>query len=186
MFQGFKSEDELGNQSGDTDREAENLVLVIEKLKNDFRIHWLKEESPMGEVLVWAKAESEKDLTKEGNQLREVDNLSRQWTAIQNKYGEIQQSIITVGIAQKSGSQCSFRSITEITRENTTINADLLTLLTQAKNSLQVQQPTIDACPVCDNSVENTVVKSLDEKIASMSYGAAAIAVEKAKKGLGC
>jgi ABC-type transport system involved in cytochrome c biogenesis ATPase subunit len=178
----LKSGDELRKLVRDTDREVENLVSVIENSKTTLESIWLKEESPMGEVLVWAKAESEKDLTKEGNQLREVDNLSRQWTAIQNKYGEIQQSIITVGIAQKAHN-AALEALQKLQEKNTTINADLLTLLTQAKKFIAGQQ-TIDACPVCDNSVEkNTVVKSLDEKIASMSaIGAAAIAVEKAKR----
>src|SRR5690606_14693281 len=51
------------------------------------------------------------------------------------------------------------------------------------KNFIAGQQ-TLDACPVCDNNIEkNTVVKSLGEKIASMSaIGTAAKAVEKAKK----
>jgi ABC-type Mn2+/Zn2+ transport system ATPase subunit/prefoldin subunit 5 len=178
----LKSEEELRKLVRDTISEVENLVSIIENSKTTLESIWLKEESPMGDVLVWAKAESEKDLTKEGNQLKEVDNLSRQWTAIQNKYNEIQQSIRALGVAHKVHN-AALEALQKLQEKNTTSNSDLLTLLTQAKKFI-AGQPTIDACPVCDNSIEkNTVVKSLEEKIASMSaIGAAALAVEKAKK----
>ena len=178
----IKSEEELRKLVRDTDSEVERLVSVIKNAKSTLEATWLKEGSPSDEMLVWAKAESEKDLTKEDIQLKQVDDLSKQWTAIQSKYSEIQQFIKDVGDA-KMVHNTTLEELQKLQEKNTTSNADLLTLLTQAKNFIAGQQ-AIDACPVCDNSIEkNTVVKSLGEKIASMSaIGAAAQSVEKAKK----
>lgn len=178
----LKSEEELRKLVRDTDSEVERLVSVIDSAKSTLEATWLKEGSPSDEMLVWAKAESEKDLTKEGSQFKQVDNLSKQWTAIQSKYSEIQQSIKVVGLAKKAHNS-ALEALQKLQEKNTTNNADLLNLLKQAKNFIAAQQ-TIDACPVCDNSIEkNTVVKSLGDKITSMSaIGTAAQAVEKAKK----
>lgn len=178
----LKSEEELRKLVRETESEVERLVSVIENAKSTLEATWLKEGSPLDEMLVWAKGESEKDLTKESAQLKEVDNLSKQWTAIQNKYSEIQQSIKAVGIAKKANNS-ALEALQKLQEKNTTSNADLLNLLTQAKNFI-AGQPTVEACPVCDNSIEkNTVVKSLGEKIASMSaIGLAAKEVERTKK----
>jgi DNA repair exonuclease SbcCD ATPase subunit len=178
----LKSEEELRKLVRETDSEVERLVSVIENAKSTLEATWLKEGSPSDEMLVWAKAESEKDLTKESNQFKQVDNLSKQWTAIQSKYSEIQQSIKVVGLAKKAHTT-ALEALQKLQEKDTTNNADLLNLLKQAKNFIGAQQ-TIDACPVCDNSIEkNTVVKSLGDKITSMSaIGTAAQAVEKAKK----
>lgn len=178
----YKSEEELRKLVRDTDAEVENLVSVIENAKSTLEATWLKEGSPSDDMLVWAKEESEKDLTKEGIKLQEVKILSQQWTDIQSKYKEIQQSITIVSTAKKAHT-AALEALQKLQEKNTTSNADLLNLLTQAKNFI-AGQPSIDACPVCDNSIEkNTVVKSLGDKIASMSaIGAEAKAVEKAKK----
>lgn len=178
----YKSEEELRKLVRDTESEVGTLVSVIDSAKSTLETTWLKEGSPLDYMLVWAKAESEKDLTKEGAQLKEVDNLSKQWTAIQTKYSEIQQSIKAVGTAKKAHST-ALEALQKLQEKNTTSNSDLLKLLTQAKDFIS-GQTQIDSCPVCDNSIEkNTVVKSLDEKIASMSaIGTAAKAVEQAKK----
>jgi len=178
----LKSEEELRKLVRETESEVERLVSVIENAKSTLEATWLKEGSPLDDMLVWAKGESEKDLTKESAQLKEVDNLSKQWTAIQSKYSEIQQSIKVVGAAKKAHNT-ALEALQKLQEKNTTSNADLLKLLNQAKDFIS-GQPQIDNCPVCDNSIEkNTVVKSLGEKIASMSaIGSAAKAVENAKK----
>lgn len=178
----LKSEEELRKLVRETESEVERLVSVIENVKSTLEATWLKEGSPSDDMIVWAKFESEKDLTKEGAQLREVEDLSKQWTAIQTKYNEIQQSIKDVGIAEKEHNS-AFKALQKLQDKSTTSYADLLNLLTQAKNFL-ASQPSVDACPVCYNYIEkNTVIKLLGEKIASMSdVGVAAKTVEKAKK----
>jgi len=178
----LNSEKELRKLVRETESEVERLVSVIENAKSTLEATWLKEGSPSDEMLVWAKGESEKDLTKESAQLKEVDNLSKQWTAIQSKYNEIQQAIKVVGAAKKAHNT-ALEALQKLQEKNTTSNADLLKLLNQAKDFIS-GQPQIDNCPVCDSSIEkNTVVKSLGDKIASMSaIGAAAKAVENAKK----
>src|SRR5690606_21994032 len=81
----LKSEEELRKLVRETESEVERLVSVIDNAKSTLEATWLKEGSPLEDMLVWAKGESEKDLTKESAQLKEVDNLSKQWTAIQSK-----------------------------------------------------------------------------------------------------
>jgi energy-coupling factor transporter ATP-binding protein EcfA2 len=178
----YKSEEDLRKLVRDTDAEVENLVSVIENAKSTLEATWIKEGSPLDDMLIWAKEESEKDLTKEGIKLQEVKILSQQWTDIQSKYKEIQQSITIVSTAKKAHT-AALEVLQKLQEKNTTSNADLLNLLNQAKNFI-AGQPNIDACPVCENGIEkNVVIKSLGDKIASMSaIGAAAKAVEKAKK----
>lgn len=178
----LKSEEELRKLVRETGSEVEKLVSVIENAKSTLEATWIKEGSPLGDMLAWAKDESEKDLTEERAQLKEVDYLSKQWNDIETKYNEIQQSIKAVGIAEIEYNTL-LGALQNLQEKNTASNADLVSLLNQAKDFIS-GQTQIDNCPVCDNSIEkNTVVKLLGDKIASMSaIGAAAKAVEKAKK----
>lgn len=180
----YKSEEELRKLIRETKLEVDNLVSVINNAKSTLEATWLKEDSPMSDMLVWAKAESEKDLTKEGAQLKEVQYLSQQWTAIQSKYNEIQQSITVVDDAEKAHNE-ALEALQKLQEKNTTNNADLLNLLSQAKDFIS-DQSQMDNCPVCENSIEkSTVVKSLGDKITSMSaIGTAAKAVEEIKEDL--
>lgn len=178
----YKSEEELRKLCRDTNNELETTVTVLSNAKDTLEQAWIKEEKPSGDMLVWAKAESEKDLSKDKKDLITLQSLSHQWRSIQYKYDEIKQSISTVKASKKTY-QTALETLQKLQKESAKNNASLLTLLQQAKQYISAQ-PVINTCPVCSSSIEkNEVVTSLEKQIASMNaLGKAIKAVEDAKK----
>jgi len=178
----YKSEEELRKLSRDIDEDTNTLVSVIENSKATLDTIWTKEGSPMNEMLVWAKSESEKDITQVKIDLDILKGLSQQWREIGKKYNDILLSITSVNIA-RTNYKSAFGLLQKLQEQNTVNNADLLNLLEQAKKYIG-KQSEIKNCPICSSNIEqNDIILSLDRQITSMSaLGKAAKSVEVAKK----
>ncbi len=177
----YKSEEELRKLVRDIEDDINTLVSVIENSKTTLEAIWVKEDSPMNNMLDWAKSESEKDITQVKIDLDILKGLSQQWREIGKKYNDILLSITSVNNA-RSNYKTAFGLLQSLQEQNTVNNADLLNLLEQAKKYIG-KQSEINICPICSSNIEqNDIILSLNSQITSMSaLGKAAKSVEVAK-----
>lgn len=178
----YASEEELRKTNREVDSELENSVRVLASAKDTLEQAWIKEGKPQGDIMVWAKAQAEMDLSKDKVALQTLKVLTNEWRAIDNKYKEILGSIGVV-----KASQTAFNNATEALKklqaESINNNASLFNLLQQAKTYIAAKDP-ITNCPVCSSDIDKTeVLNSLNKQIASMdALGKAAKLVDDTKK----
>ena len=132
-------------------------------------------------MLLWAKAQSEIDLSKDKIALKTLNLLTNEWRAIDNKYKEILGTIGTVKASKLAFTNAS-EALKKLQAESINNNPSLFTLLQQAKNYIAAKDP-IKNCPVCSSDIDKTeVLNSLNKQIASMgALGKAAKLVEDTK-----
>mgnify|MGYP003460125429 CR=1 FL=1 len=148
---------------------------ILSSAKITLEKSWEIEGKPDGEMLIWAKAQSEKDLSKENRDYLVLVELIKQWNAIDIKHKEIVSlnNTIKQSLQTKKNSE---EIVNKLKLENTTNNTELLTLLKNAKTYI-AEQGNINSCPVCSSDFEKTVViTSLEKQIISMD------ALDKAAK----
>lgn len=178
----YASEEELRKTNREIDSDLENTVSVLSNSKDTLEQAWTKEGNPDGDMLIWAKEQSEVDVSKDKAALIRLNNLTNEWRAIDIKYKELLQSISSVKASNQTY-KAATEALAKLQAENNKNNALLLTLLQQAKNYISAQD-TIKNCPVCSNDIDkNKVVISLNKQIASMdALGKASKLVEDTKK----
>jgi predicted ATPase len=169
------SEDALRKVNKEVEKDLENTTGILSSATTTLEKAWETEGKPDGEMLIWAKAQSEKDLSKENRDYLVLVELIKQWNAIDIKHKEI---IVLDGTIKLSlqAKKSSVEILNKLKLENTTNNTELLTLLQNAKTYI-VAQEKIESCPVCSSDFEKAVViASLEKQITSMD------ALEKAAK----
>lgn len=178
----YAAEEELRKTNREVESELENSVRVLASAKDTLEQAWIKEGKPHGDMLLWAKTQSEIDLSKDKIALNTLKLLTNEWRAIDNKYKEILGAIVTVKASQQAFINAS-EALKNIQAESINNNASLFTLLQQAKNYIAAKDP-IKNCPVCSNDIDkNEVLTSLNKQIASMdALGKAAKFAEDSKK----
>lgn len=171
------SEDTLRKINKEVDKDLENTTGILSSATTTLEKSWETEGKPDGDMLVWAKSQSEKDLSKENRDYKILVELINEWKAIDIKYKEILALDTTIkqSLDAKQNSQ---KNLDTLKLENTTNNTELLTLLQNAKTYI-VGQEEIKSCPVCSSDFEKSVVvTSLEKQIVSMD------ALDKAAKVL--
>ncbi|MBK7816425.1 MAG: hypothetical protein IPJ60_02045 [Sphingobacteriaceae bacterium] len=129
---------------------------------------WIIENKPEGDYIVWAKAQSSTDLSKEQKDLQTLNDLLFQFKSIQIKHTESGRAL-NAAKASKTSKVNAEKRLKEAQAENNKINSSLLKLLQEAKTYISGQQQ-IDKCPVCDSDINKTkVINTLDLQIKSMS-----------------
>ena len=177
----YAAEEELRKTSREVDSELENSVRVLASAKDTLEQAWINEDKPQGDMLLWAKAQSEIDLSKDKIALKTLNLLTNEWRAIDNKYKEILGTIGTVKASKLAFTNAS-EALKKLQAESINNNPSLFTLLQQAKNYIAAKDP-IKNCPVCSSDIDKTeVLNSLNKQIASMgALGKAAKLVEDTK-----
>lgn len=169
------SEDALRKVNKEVDTDLQRTTEILSSAKITLEKSWEIEGKPDGEMLIWAKAQSEKDLSKENRDYLVLVELIKQWNAIDIKHKEIVSlnNTIKQSLQTKKNSE---EIVNKLKLENTTNNTELLTLLKNAKTYI-AEQGNINSCPVCSSDFEKTVViTSLEKQIISMD------ALDKAAK----
>lgn len=169
------SEDALRKVNKEVDTDLQRTTGILSSAKITLEKSWETEGKPDGEMLIWAKTQSEKDLSKENRDYIVLVELIKQWNAIDIKHKEIiaLDSTIKLSLQAKKSSE---EIVNKLKFENSTNNTELLTLLQNAKTYI-VGQEVIDSCPVCSSDFEKTIViSSLEKQITSMD------ALDKAAK----
>lgn len=171
------SEDALRKVNKEVDKDLKNTAGILSSATTTLERSWVIAEKPENDMLIWAKAQSEKDLSKETTDYKVLVELINEWRAIDIKHKEIISLDETIKLSLKT-KQSSDAILNKLKLESTANNTELLTLLQNAKTYI-VGQEEIDSCPVCSNDFEKAVViASLEIQIASMD------ALEKAAKVL--
>jgi len=173
----YTGEETLRKVSREVEKDLTNSVSTLLSANETLEKCWKAEGSPEGEMLVWAKQQTEVDLTKEEANYKVLIDLVTQWQAIGYKQVEINQHQASTTAAKKNMEGCSLilKNLEASDKKNTT---SLLILLQEAKNYISAEA-TIEKCPVCENNiVKATVVNALDAQITSMA------ALQKATKDI--
>jgi energy-coupling factor transporter ATP-binding protein EcfA2 len=173
----YTGEEALRKVFREVERDLSNSTSTLQGANTTLENFWKAEGSPEGAMLVWAKIQTEKDLSKETAVYKVLAELVNQWQAIGNKQKEISQYKVAVSASQKDkdGFALILKNLEAANNKN---KPALLTLLQEAKKYFSAE-PIIDKCPVCENGiVKATVVNSLDAQIKSMA------ALQKASKDL--
>lgn len=161
----------------EVEKDLGNSISILQSANATLEKFWKAEGSPDGSMLIWAKIQSEKDLSKEATIYKVLAELVIQWQAIGNKQREIYQYQTSASTSLKNmeGFDLVLKNLETANKKN---KPALLALLQEAKNYISAE-PVIDKCPVCENGiVKTTVVNSLDVQIKSMA------ALQKASKDL--
>jgi energy-coupling factor transporter ATP-binding protein EcfA2 len=173
----YTGEEALRKVFREVEKDLGNSISVLQSANETLEKFWKAEGSPDGAMLVWAKIQTEKDLSKEAAIYKVLAELVTQWQAIGNKQREINQFQTATSASQKNmeGFALILKNLEAANKKN---KPALLALLQEAKNYISAE-PVIDKCPVCENGiVKATVVNSLDVQIKSMA------ALQKASKDL--
>lgn len=163
----YASEEELRKTFRDTDQNltiAENSLLTTYDMLEQT---WIKDGKPDGDLMVWAKKQSEVNTSKDQSDYDILSDLLNEWRAIDSKYNEITQANIYLKASMKA-KQDAETKLKLLQSSSSKNNSSLLSLLQEAKKYIAAQ-PTIDKCPVCTNDIKkDTVIASLDIQIKSM------------------
>ena len=173
----YTGEESLRKVFREVERDLGNSISTLQSANTTLENCWKAEGSPEGDMLVWAKIQTEADISKETATYKVLAELITQWQAIGNKQKEINQYQAAVSASQKSkdGFVLILKNLEAANKKN---KPALLTLLQEAKNYISAE-PIINKCPVCENGIAKvTVVNSLDAQIKSMA------ALQKASKDL--
>jgi len=173
----YTGEEALRKVFREVEKDLGNSISVLQSANETLEKFWKAEGSPDGAMLVWAKIQTEKDLSKEASIYKVLAELVTQWQAIGNKQREINQFQTAASASRKNmeGVALILKNLEVANKKN---KPALLNLLQEAKNYISAE-PVIDKCPVCENGiVKTTVVNSLDAQIKSMA------ALQKASKDL--
>lgn len=171
----YASEEELRKTVRDVEQNLNTTVSNLQLAQDTLEQIWINENKPDGDYLVWAKAQSASDVTKDQKDLQTLNDLINQFRAIDTKHREIIQAKANAK-ASLLAKQNADKALKALQVANSKINASLLALLQEAKTYIS-EQEQIDNCPVCDNRIKkSTVIASLDKQIKSMD------ALEKATK----
>jgi len=164
----YTGEEALRKVFREVEKDLGNSISVLQSANETLEKFWKAEGSPDGAMLVWAKIQTEKDLSKEAAIYKVLAELVTQWQAIGNKQREINQFQTAASASQKNmeGFALILKNLEAANKKN---KPALLNLLQEAKNYISAE-PVIDKCPVCENGiVKATVVNSLDAQIKSMA-----------------
>lgn len=171
------SEDALRKVNKETEKELETTTGILSNATITLEKSWETEGKPDNDMLIWAKAQSEKDLSNENRDYKVLVELINEWKAIDIKYKEIISLDEAIKLSLKT-KQNSEALLNALKLESTANNTELLTLLQNAKTYI-VGQEKIESCPVCSSDFEKAVViASLEKQITSMD------ALDKAAKVL--
>lgn len=171
------SEDVLRKVNKETEKELETTTGILSNATITLEKSWETEGKPDNDMLIWAKAQSEKDLSNENRDYKVLVELINEWRAIDIKYKEIISLDEAIKLSLKT-KQNSEAILNALKLESTANNTELLTLLQNAKTYI-VGQEKIESCPVCSSDFEKAVViASLEKQITSMD------ALDKAAKVL--
>lgn len=169
------SEDALRKVNKEVDTDLQRTAGILSSAKKTLEKSWETEGKPDGEMLTWAKAQSEKDLSKENREYLVLVELINQWNAIDIRNKEIVALNGTIKLSLQT-KKISEEIVNKLKLENTSNNTELLTLLQNAKTYIAAQED-INSCPVCLSYFEKTdVIASLEKQITSMD------ALDKASK----
>jgi len=173
----YAGEETLRKTHREFERDLAAVVSNLDSAKTTLEKSWNDEGSPDGSMLVWAKKQSETDITKVEAEYKIVYALMLQWQAINNKQSEINRHISALAESLKSSNAFAL-TLQNLQSNGSTSTSVLLTLLEQAKNYIS-GVPAINKCPVCQNGIiKSTVIASLEAQIKSMA------ALQKAVKDL--
>jgi len=164
----YSGEEALRKTSREVEKDLGNSVSTLQSANDTLEKCWKEEGSPESDMLVWAKLQTEVDLSKEEAAYKVLAELITQWQAIGNKQREINEHQAAVTESKKSldGFALILKNLEASNKKNTPA---LLVLLQEAKNYISAE-PIINKCPVCENGiVKETVVNSLDVQIKSMA-----------------
>ena len=161
------SEDALRKVNKETDRDLENTTGILSSATTTLEKSWVIAGKPDNDMLIWAKAQSEKDLSKENRDYLVLVELINEWRAIDTKHKEIISLNETIKLSLQA-KQSSEAILNKLKLESTANNTELLTLLQNAKTYINGQE-VIESCPVCSSDFEKAVViASLEKQIVSM------------------
>ncbi|MES2545511.1 MAG: hypothetical protein V4548_11540 [Bacteroidota bacterium] len=171
------SEDALRKVNKEIDRDLETTTRILSSATITLEQSWVIAGKPDNDMLIWAKAQSEKDLSKENKDYLILVELINEWRAIDTKHKEIISSDETIKLSLQT-KQNSEVILNKLKLESSANNTELLTLLQNAKTYI-VGQEVIESCPVCSSDFKKAVVvASLEKQIESMD------ALDKAAKVL--
>lgn len=161
------SEDALRKVKKETENELATTTEILSNATITLEKSWETEGKPDNDMLIWAKAQSEKDLSNENRDYKVLIELINEWKAIDIKYKEIISLDEAIKLSLKT-KQDSEAILNALKLESTANNTELLTLLQNAKTYI-VGQEKIESCPVCSSDFEKAVViASLEKQITSM------------------
>src|SRR5258708_5408524 len=173
----YSGEEALRKALREVEKDLDNSASTLQSAIDTLEKCWKEEGSPDGDQLVWAKKQTEVDLSKVENEYKVLADLVTQWQAVGNKQKEINQyqTLVDTSETNKESFATILKKLESSNKKNTPA---LLTLLQEAKTYISAQT-TINKCPVCENGiVKTTVMASLEAQIKSMS------SLQKATKDL--
>uniref|UniRef100_UPI0040494E6B AAA family ATPase n=2 Tax=Flavobacteriaceae TaxID=49546 RepID=UPI0040494E6B len=127
------SEDTLRKVTKEVDTDLQKTNAILSSATRTLENSWETEGKPDGEMLIWAKAQSEKDLSKENKDYLVLVELINQWKAIHTKHEELVALDVTIKLSLQA-KKSSEEIVNRLKLENSTNNTELLTLLQNAKS----------------------------------------------------
>lgn len=164
----FKCEDELRKAKRSTELDYNNKVSIIAESSETLENAWLEEGRPSTSYLAWAETQSTIDVSDLTAETQKFRNLKSKWSNIISKYESYssgKEALLTaeLNLAEKS------ENLEAAKLQDAVGDISLLALLEKAKTYIEHNEE-IDICPVCSNDMEKqTVLESLDSRIATMS-----------------
>jgi len=164
----FKSEESLRKAVRNIESDVQRFVSILTESKGILSNIWEDEGKPDGDYMKWAEQESNKDISEENKNHKELK-------AILDKWGEINRAQISIDQSLNENARVE-KQIESLEEELEILESEagdnqkqLLNVLKEAEKFIDATDP-LESCPVCNSSIEREdVLQSLQTQINSMN-----------------
>ena len=164
----FKCEDELRKAKRSTELDFNSKVAIIAESSETLENAWVEEGSPSTSYLAWAETQATIDVSDLTAETQKFRNLKSKWSNIISKFESYSSAKEVLVIAELHLRE-KYEHLEAAKLSDAVGDISLLALLEKAKTYIE-HNVEINICPVCSNDMEKqTVLESLDSKIATMS-----------------
>ncbi|ALL06980.1 hypothetical protein AQ505_16700 [Pedobacter sp. PACM 27299] len=163
----MKCEEELRKAKKITSETFQKLKTTITAAITVLENTWKAEGSPMTTWKLWAKSESDKDISKLIERQNKILQLIKDWNNVVSKRDEVKKTVVKYNV-DLAKEKAAVIKIEELNKANPLADFSILQVLTEA-NSYISGKGKLDQCPVCDQGIiKEELLTSLSDKIAKM------------------
>lgn len=163
----MKCEEELRKAKKTTSEAFQKIKATITSATAVLETTWKAEGSPMTTWELWAKSESDKDISNLIGRQNKILQLIKDWNDVVSKRDEVRKTVVRYN-ADQAKEKVALAKIEEFNKANPLTDFSILQVLTEA--DLYISGKTeLNQCPVCDQGiVKEMLLLSLGDKIAKM------------------
>lgn len=158
------SENGLREMIRNLSREYDAQARTLGEATSTIESAWEREGSPLGDWRKWAKAESEKDIVAEQEQIKGINELIKYWEDINSSLLRLQSQQNTL-LEKAAALKAIELDLKRAEAEDEEMNQNLLSLLEHAKTHID-QQEALQYCPLCESPVNRiALLNSIQDRL---------------------